>query len=218
MIVLALDTALSATSVAVLNGERVLAVRAEPMETGHQERLAGLVRGAMAEADVAFSALNRVGVTLGPGSFTGLRVGVAFAKGLSIALGIPCVGVGALEALAASVPSSGLVAAAIIARRGQIYLQLFQNSAPLTSPEALALDAAEARISQAGADGPVIAVGSGAVLLAPRAHLSIDDWRFCDPVTLARLTAAVREPIRRPEPLYLRAPDAKTIAERAAGR
>ena len=72
------------------------------MHRGHQERLAPLVAEAMAQAGAAFPDLDRIGVTVGPGSFTGLRVGLAFAKGLAIALGIPCVGVGVLDALAAT--------------------------------------------------------------------------------------------------------------------
>jgi tRNA threonylcarbamoyladenosine biosynthesis protein TsaB len=218
VIVLALDTALSATSAAVLDGDRVLAARFEPMERGHQERLAGLVRDVMTTAGVSFDALDRIGVTVGPGSFTGLRVGLAFAKGLSIALDVPCVGVGALEALAASVPVQGLVAAVIDARRGQVYLQLFQGGAPLTAPEALTLETAETVIERASAGAPISAIGSGAAMLTPNARLSIDERRFPDPVALARLTAATPEPIGRPEPLYLRAPDAKTIAERGAGQ
>ena len=121
MIVLALDTTLAACSVAVVEDGRVLAARSEPMLRGHQERLAPLVAEAMAEAGVGFAALDRVGVTVGPGSFTGLRVGLAFAKGLSVALSIPCVGVGTLEALAASDArvggKEGFIAAVIDARR-----------------------------------------------------------------------------------------------------
>ncbi len=187
------------------------------MERGHQERLAGRVRDAVGEAGIGFDALDRIGVTIGPGSFTGLRVGLAFAKGLSIALDVPCVGIGSLEALAASVPAQGVVAAAIDARRGQIYLQLFSGGAPLTAPEAVTLGCAEARIEAVSGGSPVTAVGSGAACLAPRPTMSIDERRFPDPVALARLTADAPEPTGRPAPLYLRAPDAKTIAERAAG-
>src|SRR5579872_7102287 len=112
MIVLGLDTALGACSAAVLAQGRPLAVRSEPMTRGHQERLALMVREAMEAAGLPFSSLDRVGVTVGPGSFTGLRVGLAFAKGLGLALAKPCVGVGTLEALAASAPGAGLTLAA----------------------------------------------------------------------------------------------------------
>ncbi len=216
MIVLALDTALNATSVAVVDGGRVLAAHTERMERGHQERLAGIMRDTMAEARTAFSTLGRIGVTVGPGSFTGLRVGLAFAKGLSVALNIPCVGIGTLQALAASVNAPDMVAAAIDARRGQIYLGLFQGGAPLMAPEVLSLEDAEGRLDAAVSRGPVIVVGSGAMLLASRPGLSIDTRTLVDPLALARLTSAARDPISRPEPLYLRAPDAKTIAERAS--
>ena len=214
MIVLALDTALAATSVAVLDGETVLAVRSEPMERGHQERLAGIVRDVMAEAGIGFDALERIGVTVGPGSFTGLRVGLAFAKGLALALDIPCVGVGTMEALAASVETSGPVVVAIDARRGQIYLQVFRDGAALTEPEALTVEDAGARLEQVGAKGATLA-GSGAALLRLEGYTLINIYS-ADPVALARLTLQAKDPVARPEPLYLRAPDAKTIAERAA--
>ena len=214
MIVLALDTALNATSVAILDGERLLARRSEPMERGHQERVAGIVRDAMAEAGIAFDRLDRIGVTVGPGSFTGLRVGLAFAKGLALALDIPCLGVGTLEALAASVDTPGLVGAVVDARRGQLYVQVFKNGAPIAPPQALAAAEAQARLDRLAS--PVTLVGSGAALLTIGNEVTVDDRRFADPVALARITLRAAEPIARPEPLYLRAPDARTIAERAA--
>ena len=79
MIILGLDTALAACSVAVTRDGEVLAAMSEPMLRGHQERLAPMVQEVMAAAGLPFAALDRVGVTVGPGSFTGLRVGLAFA-------------------------------------------------------------------------------------------------------------------------------------------
>src|SRR6266403_490713 len=125
MIVLGLDTCLSSCSVAVLDGERVVASAREVMARGHQERLAPMARSVMAEAGLAFDRLERIAVTVGPGSFTGLRVGIAFAKGLALALDLPAVGIGTLEALAAE--TEGLVFPAIDARRGQLYLQAFED-------------------------------------------------------------------------------------------
>src|SRR5215218_9687713 len=119
MLVLGLDTCLNACSVAVMDGETVLAHASEVMARGHQERLATMAQQVMAQAGLAFSRLERIGATVGPGSFTGLRVGVAFAKGLGSALGVPVVGVGVLEALAAE--AEGPIAAAIDARRDQVY-------------------------------------------------------------------------------------------------
>lgn len=205
MIVLGLDTALPACSAAVLDGARVLARLSEPMTRGHQERLATMVEEAMALAGLGFDRIERVGVTVGPGSFTGLRVGLAFAKGLALALGVPCVGVGSLQALAASVPAKGRVAACIDARRGQVYLQQFLDGAAAGPPEALELDVA---IGALAAAGPLALVGSGAALLAP--HLpgaSVHPLEAADPVAVARLAAAA-DP-SPPLPIYLRAPDAR---------
>src|SRR6185503_16571441 len=95
------------------------------MARGHQERLAPMAQAVMAGAGLPFSRLERIGVTVGPGSFTGLRVGIAFAKGLASALDISTAGIGTLEALAADI--SGFVFVAIDARRGQLYGQAFED-------------------------------------------------------------------------------------------
>lgn len=205
MIVLGLDTCLDACSVAVLDGDRVLAHLSEPMARGHQERLAPLAQAAMAQAGLAFERLTRIGATVGPGSFTGLRVGVAFAKGLGSALGVPAVGVGSLEALAAEAPD-GLTAAAIDARRDQVYLQLFEAGRALMAPDVLPLGMAQARLAEIGAGRPLTLVGSGAPLLAGPADTVLTP-AGCDARQVARLAAARSPtPIR---PLYLRAPDAR---------
>ncbi|HEX5378085.1 MAG TPA: tRNA (adenosine(37)-N6)-threonylcarbamoyltransferase complex dimerization subunit type 1 TsaB [Phenylobacterium sp.] len=207
--VLALDTCLSACSAAVLDGERVLARRVEPMLRGHQERLAPLVAELMAEAGLAFGALDRVGVTVGPGSFTGLRVGLAFAKGLGQALGIPVVGVGVLEALAEPLAGEGgTVFAVLEAKRGQVYLQAFSGGAALMAPDGLAIETAAARLVELAGAGPAVLVGTGAghvEAVLPAARVVVLD--HADPVAVARLAAA-RTPVP-PRPLYLRAPDAK---------
>ena len=148
MRLLVIDTALGACTAAVFEDERPLAVRFEPMAKGHQERLGGLVRDVMAEAGGGFDALDRIGVTVGPGSFTGLRVGLAFAQGLGAALDLPVVGVSALDGLAASVDSAGPPVAALIdARRGQVYAKLFIDGAAVGPDEALSLDEAARRLA-----------------------------------------------------------------------
>src|ERR1700761_3511750 len=207
MIVLALDTALAACSVAVTRGNAVLAAVSEPMLRGHQERLAPMVQEAMAEAGLAFAAVDRIGVTVGPGSFTGLRVGLAFAKGLGLALGRPCVGVGTLEALAASAPGPGLTAAVIDARRDQLYLQAFDGGAAVMAPDALDVPTAAARLAELWRGGPLRLVGPGADLLAGIAPEAVVIARAApDPVALCALAAGRTTPAR---PLYLRPPDAK---------
>ncbi len=206
MIVLGLDTCLTACSVAVTDGDRVLAYASEVMARGHQERLAPMAEAVMAEAALPFSGLQRIGATVGPGSFTGLRVGVAFAKGLGSALSIPVVGVGALEALAAE--ATGLVAAIVDARRDQVYLQVFEAGEALMAPDVLPIGTAAARLAELAMGRPLTLVGSGAPLLADAAPgAAILTPEGCDARHVARLAAArVATPIR---PLYLRAPDAR---------
>ncbi|WP_312166357.1 tRNA (adenosine(37)-N6)-threonylcarbamoyltransferase complex dimerization subunit type 1 TsaB [Phenylobacterium sp.] len=201
--VLALDTCLYACSAAVVRGGAVLAARIEPMSRGHQERLAPLVAEIMGEAGLSFDQLDRIAVTVGPGSFTGLRVGLAFAKGLSAALGIPAIGVGSLEALAQ--PHAGRVFAVLDAKRGQVYLQAFADGAAVSAPDALPIETAAARLAELAPD---LLVGTGAALLAdmrPSARVIAAD--HADPAAVAALAAA-RAPTP-PRPLYLRAPDAK---------
>jgi tRNA threonylcarbamoyladenosine biosynthesis protein TsaB len=209
MIVLGLDTCLAACSVAVSDGARVLAAEREVMARGHQERLAPMAERVMAEAGLPFSALERIGVTVGPGSFTGLRVGLAFAKGLGAALGAPVAGVGALEALAAE--AEGLVFAAVDARRAQVYLQGFEDGRALMAPDALALGTAAARVAEIAAGRPLTLVGSGAPLLAELAPgAAVLTPEGADARLVARI-AAGREPAPA-RPLYLRAPDARLSA------
>jgi tRNA threonylcarbamoyladenosine biosynthesis protein TsaB len=198
LIVLALDTALGACQAAVLKGDEILFQLSEPMERGHQERLAPLVRETMAAAGVAFSELDRIAVVVGPGSFTGVRVGLAFAKGLSLALDIPCVGIGSLEALASG--ATGLVAAVIDAPRGQRYLQIFENGSPVTEAEAILAEQEAEKTAPYGAAARIGPAGDGPA--------------FPDIARAARLAAAKAEPTERPTPIYLRPPDAKTLAER----
>ena len=206
MIVLGLDTCLNACSVAVLDGDRVLAHASEPMARGHQERLAPMAQAVMARSGLPFDHLQRIGATVGPGSFTGLRVGVAFAKGLASALAIPAVGIGTLEALAAE--AEGLVAAVIDARRDQVYLQVFDAGEALMAPDVLPVGTAAARLAELTMGRPLTLVGSGAPLLADAAPGgTVLTPEGCDARLVARLAAArAATPIR---PLYLRAPDAK---------
>jgi len=163
----------------------------------------------MAEAGLAFDRLERIGVTVGPGSFTGLRVGIAFAKGLALALGVPTAGIGTLEALAAE--AQGLVFPAIDARRGQLYLQGFDDGRAMMAPDALTVETAMARIAEISNGRPLTLVGSGAPLLAdltPSATLLAAEG--ADARHVARL--ATNRPPAPLKPLYLRAPDAKLPA------
>lgn len=212
MKVLALDTCFDACSVAVCEDRHTIAALSEPMSRGHQERLAPMAAEVMARAGLGFDALGLVAVTVGPGSFTGLRVGLAFGKGLALALGLPCVGIGALEALAASEADyeAGFIAAAVDARRGQIYLQAFIDGRAVMAPDALAPEVAAARLAELWPGGPATLVGSGAGLVAavlPGARIS--DRLAPDPAAVAKAALRIKAPYPPPRPLYLRAPDAR---------
>lgn len=202
MRVLVIDTALDACTAAVFEDGRALGVRSEAMARGHSERLGGFVRDAVADAG-GFEGLDRVGVTVGPGSFTGLRVGLAFAQGLGAALDLPVIGVSTLAALARTADGGeGATAAVIDARRGQVYVQLFVDGAPVSEAEALIVEEAGTRLSVDGRSWRF--AGSGVGLVgggegAPTAP---------DPAALAALTAAYDPAAHPPAPLYLRAPDA----------
>ncbi len=208
MIILALDTCVDACSVALWADGEVLTALSEPMARGHQERLAPMVAETLAAAGLKPTALGRIAVTTGPGSFTGLRVGLAFAKGLALALGRPCIGVGTLEALALG-QHAAFVAACLDARRGRVYLQAFADGRAVMAPDILDIDVAAARLAELWSGGPAAIVGSGAPLVSDvLTHATIDAAAAPDPAVLARLASA-RTPGPMPRPLYLRAPDAK---------
>jgi len=217
MRVLAIDTALAACSAAVLDTEHGGMVAAEslPMARGHAEALMPLVARVMDQAGSAFSDLDRVVVTTGPGSFTGLRVGIAAARGIALAADKPAVGLSTLTAYAAphmaeddSVP----VVAAIDARYGHVYLQVFgPGGRTLTAPRLAPLREAV----QAASAAPTCIVGSAAQSVAAAlsqadaAPAAVDARPAPDIAWVARIGAGLPEGQSPPRPQYLRAPDAQ---------
>ncbi len=211
MIILSLDTCLGACSVAVLADGVELATLSEPMTRGHQERLAPMADEAMRVAGLPFSALDRIGVTVGPGSFTGLRVGLAFAKGLALALDRPCVGVGCLEALAAGLAGPGHRASVIDAGRGRVFLQVFDGEVSISAPDSLEIATAAARLAELSQTGELTLTGPGASLLSGViGSARLVEQAAPSPAIVARLAATAA--LTPPRPLYLRAPDAKPKA------
>ena len=140
MRVLAIDTALAACSAAVFDAARgeVLASQALEMVRGHAEALLPLVARVMQEAGIGFVDLQRVAVTTGPGSFTGMRVGISAARAIAVATGLPAVGVTTLEAYAAPHFGGGAVAVAIDARHAHVYLQVFAADGTTVLPACIA--------------------------------------------------------------------------------
>ena len=129
MTILAMDTATMVSSVAVATGERVLAELTAETRFTHSETLVVNIEEVMRLADVKREDLSAVAVSLGPGSFTGLRIGLAAAKAIAYALSIPLVGVPTLEVLAAAFPSPGAVVAPLIdAQKGNAYFALYRSA------------------------------------------------------------------------------------------
>lgn len=217
MFILALDTALTACSAAVLDldADSVVAGDSIFMERGHAEALIPLVEQVMRDARLDFTDLERIAVTVGPGSFTGLRVGLSAARGFALVAGKPAVGVTTLAALAApflDMDDTLPVMAAIDARHGHVFLQMFGvGGRTLVAPRiAAARDAA-----RSAAIGPVRLVGSGAAMVAEawppgeQTPVSVDVIPAPDVAWVARLGAVADPASAEPKPLYLRAPDAK---------
>lgn len=215
MKLMVIDTSLGACLAGLYQHEgdsfTVLGERTQDMTKGHQEHLGGFARDASADAG-GMSGTQRIGVTVGPGSFTGLRVGLSFALGLGAALDCPVVGLSTLDGLAASVPPKGIVVAAIDARRGQVYIRAFKDGVAVSEAEALAIADAAALILSLQPDGEVTIVGSGGeVLLAHEPKLAaatIIPLTAPLPEALARLTVELDPQANPPKPIYLRAPDA----------
>ena len=130
--ILALDTCLTACSAAILDGDRVLAARSEAMPRGHQERLAPLVRELAEEASGPFKTLPRIGVTVGPGSVTGLRVGMATAAAYGHALGVPVHGVCSTDAIGGR--TTGEVLVVTDARRREVYWARYRDGVRVAGP------------------------------------------------------------------------------------
>ncbi|WP_374545882.1 tRNA (adenosine(37)-N6)-threonylcarbamoyltransferase complex dimerization subunit type 1 TsaB [Rhodoblastus sp.] len=217
MRILALDTALPAVSVCVLDSDARLPVARESvaMEKGHAEALMPLVSELMAKVEGGFGSIDRVAVTVGPGSFTGIRIGVAAARGIALARGVDAVGVSTLAAFAAPLlaeDSEGIVAAAIDARHGHVFFTAYGPAGRiLTSPRILALRDACRLLG----GGRVRVAGSGALLLREEAAayggdvVVVDASPAPDIVAVARLGLAA-DPSNAPaRPIYLKAPDVK---------
>jgi len=218
MRILAIDTALEACSAAVLDTApgTVIAHEQQPMVRGHAEALMPIVQRVMQNAGVAFTDLDRIAVTVGPGSFTGLRVGIAAARGLALATARPAVGLSTLSAFAAPFIADDdtlPVVAAIDARHSHVYLQIFgQGGRTLLAPRLATLSEA---VRRAAATGAPRITGTAAGLLAESwpadepPPTAIDHRRAPDIGWVARLGAAAEDSGAPPKPLYLRAPDAQ---------
>ncbi len=212
------DTSCGACSVAVWSGDRAIAERYEAMPRGQAERLLPMIEEALAEAGMAWGRLDAVGVTRGPGAFTGIRIGLAAARGLALARSIPAIGISTFEALAIRAPAGCMVA--IDTKRNDLYCQLFgPGGAAACDPGILAPDDA---VALAGAEGvPMVTdtpvpAGSESGTGGDRAP----DGSLAGPPRAAAFASLIarryeafgkdgKAGLALPRPLYLRPPQAR---------
>jgi tRNA threonylcarbamoyladenosine biosynthesis protein TsaB len=225
MLILAIDTALDACAAAVLDAEagNVIARESQAMKRGHAEALMPLIGRVVAASGTAFASLGRIAVTTGPGSFTGLRVGLSAARGIALAANIPVVGVTTLAAYAAPIVSQNAehaVVSAIDARHDHIYLQVVSgNGSALVRPRVAPI----AEALNTWRFGAPHLVGNAAALLAEQwpSHaappVNVDPQPAPDISWVGWLGAAVSPNTAPARPYYLRPPDAKPSREPLAG-
>jgi tRNA threonylcarbamoyladenosine biosynthesis protein TsaB len=217
MLILAIDTALDACAAGVLDTDagKLIAHQSQAMKRGHAEALMPLIARVMKESGISFATLDRIAVTTGPGSFTGLRVGLSAARGIALAAGKPVVGLTTLTAYAAPVVSQNgeqPVISAIDARHDQVYFQVVSgDGSSLILPRVGSIDEA---LDAARFCAPHL-VGNAAQILADRwpadvpPPFKVDPQPAPDITWVAWLGAAVNPDTAPARPLYLRAPDAK---------
>jgi tRNA threonylcarbamoyladenosine biosynthesis protein TsaB len=217
MLILAIDTALDACSAAVLDTQagKTIALESQPMKRGHAEALMPLIARVMKESGVAFTALDRIAVTTGPGSFTGLRVGLSAARGIALAAQKAIVGVTTLTAFAAPIVAENgehPIVSAIDARHDHVYFQVIAGDGnPIIKPN-IALIAEALEKSSTGA--PRL-VGNAAQLLADRwpntntPPAQVEQQAAPDITWVGWVGAAISPESAPARPYYLRAPDAK---------
>lgn len=200
--ILGFDTSTAHVGAALLDGGTLAAAAHEEMGRGQAERLFPMLEDLLAEADAGWSDVHAIGVGVGPGNFTGIRLSVAAARGLALSLGIPAVGVSTLEALAFG--TQGPVTALVAAPRDQVYMQHFNQVAQSGAPLLCPLDEIADRrlpdptwIGAHARDGQDLLGGTAADPIYPLAE------------AIARIAATRwQQAPSRPAPLYLKAADA----------
>lgn len=225
MKILAIDTALPAVSACVLTEGAIRTDSEETigMERGHAEAIVPLIERVLARIDSGYASIDRIAVTVGPGSFTGLRVGIAAARAIALAWSIPAVGVSTLAALAAPLileDKAGAIVVAIDARHGAVFFAAFQADGRIMIPPRFA--SKEDAVRDVG-EGPFRLAGSGAPILAIEAWSRglvaeiVGDRIVPDISFVARLGLLANPASAMPRPLYLKAPDAKPRAAAPVG-
>jgi tRNA threonylcarbamoyladenosine biosynthesis protein TsaB len=222
MKLLAFDAASTACSAAVLIENCIVAERFDSMERGQAQVLMPMIADVMAQANIDVSALDALTVTVGPGAFTGMRIGLAAAHGLALVTPLSCIGLTTFEAVAYPAlselrPDESLVAV-IESKRAELFLQVFDGALKPLS-EAL-VELVEAALSRLPA-GPLLLAGDGAArmqkVIGARARLSSSlspRAAAFAPLAAHRIANGIAAlPLR---PFYMRPPDAKPMLEQTA--
>lgn len=207
MRILGFDTTLGACSAAVYDAGagRVLAQRFELLERGHAEALVGMVRDVLDESAMSAPAIDRIAVTVGPGTFTGVRIGLSLARGLKLALGTPVCGLTSLEAIGLNVadnPERRAVASVIDARRGEFYLAAWSaDGAPVVAPCAVRHEEAARLVAQGSL---VLGTGADRLVELGDGFVRARAPDLPDAARIAETAAALTPGDAPPRPLYLR--------------
>lgn len=227
MLILAIDCAQRFCSVALYEsaGQRLVASRNPDIGRGHAELLPGIVAEVLAEAGIELSSVELLVVTTGPGSFAGIRVGVAFVRGLALALSVPCIGVPTLMAMAEPLARSRNlpVMLALDARRDHVWCAIVGADGSFVVPPC---ELTPVAASQLAANSDCLIAGSAADQLAaldPSLLPRLANDQLFHPeapaiAEVARIGATLDPVLYPPQPLYLRDPDAKPQAGFALAR
>ena len=208
MRVLGIETSTSQASVALLEGGKLVVARAHARPKQSAERLLPLIAELLSEAGWGRTSISRIGVAVGPGSFTGLRVGIACAQGLSLGLDVPLVGVSSLAAMARAVPNEieGLRCAVLDARRAEVFAAAYRagpRAAEALAPRALPLATARSLIA-GQLPAPLVWIGSGLGLLELTATFSSPETEAPSAGAVG-LLAEELDPAENPAlPVYIR--------------
>ena len=220
MFTLAMDTAGTACAACLYDSgsKRVLARMSEEIGRGHAERLMGLIADVLKAAGISYTEIGKIVTTIGPGSFTGIRVGVATARGFGVGLGIPVVGVTNLEAMIVKAcatrqpDESDRIGVVMEAGRGQVYCQFTLNTSLGTrnTPFMASIDALAESLQRHQEDLVLCGTAAENIAAALAKKPVIIEGLKTPPIEVIAMIGADRKPSESsPEPLYLRKPDAK---------
>lgn len=227
MPILAIDTATLVSSVAIATSDTLVAELTIQTRKTHSERLMPHIASLLSMAEMSQSSLKAVAVSIGPGSFTGLRIGLATAKALSYALQIPIIGVPTLAALAFACPAPGVLLAPMLdAQKGNVYLGLYEwqdgTVTEVEPPRVVGFDEAQNELSRQ--QRPVLMLGEAAVMyketiMYPAPPHAVMPRAGSVAVLAEQMYAqGVRHDVATLEPLYIRRSEAEELWERRQSR